>query len=36
MTTSKRLNKPCVHWRDCACLVHKICGCYYKKEFTYR
>ena len=24
--------RPCVHWRDCACLVHKICGyCYCKK-----
>jgi len=24
------INKPCVHWMDCACLVHKICG-YYNK-----
>jgi len=26
MTTLKGVNKPCVHWMDCACLFHKICG----------
>jgi len=29
------INKPCVHWRDCACLVHKICGYYYYKKEVY-
>jgi len=22
----------CVNWMDCACLVHKICGCYNKRS----
>jgi len=32
MTTSNGINKPCFHWRDCDCLVHKICDYYYYKK----
>ena len=28
------VNKPCVHWMDCACLVHKICGDYNKRIYV--
>ena len=31
------INKPCVHWMDCDCLVEKLCGHFlYKKKFRYR
>jgi len=30
------MNKPCVHWMDCACLVQKLrVTITTKKEFTY-
>jgi len=35
MTTSKRHYKPCVHWMDCACLVHKRFRRYYYKKGVY-
>jgi len=28
------INKPWVHWMDCACLVHKICGYYNKGVYV--
>jgi len=31
----KTAYKSCVHWMDCACLVHKICGYYYYKKGAY-
>jgi len=28
------MNKLCVHWMHCACLVHKICGYYVKEVYV--
>ena len=34
ITTWKGISKPCVHWMDCACLFHKMCGYYNKGVYV--